>query len=171
VDRRSWRLVGPMHIADTKEQAYEDVQFGLPQWVDYFQRVAALPLGPDTTDVTEMADAMNASGFAVIGTVDDAIAQIQRLIDQSGGFGTFLTMAQEWADRPAMWRSYELMARYVFPHFQGSAEQTTASRDWAAENRPEFINAATSAIMTAVQSHHQEKAAKAEQAQEPSSGA
>ena len=164
VDRRSWRLVGPMHIADTKEQAYEDVQFGLPQWVDYFQRVAALPLGPDTTDVTEMADAMNASGFAVIGTVDDAIAQIQRLIDQSGGFGTFLTMAQEWADRPAMWRSYELMARYVFPHFQGSAEQTTASRDWAAENRPEFINAAPSAIMTAVQSHHQEKAEKAAKA-------
>ncbi len=163
VDRRKWRLVGPMHIADTKEQAYEDVQYGLPQWVDYFQRVAALPLGPDTTDVAEMADAMNASGFAVIGTVDDAIAQIQRLIDQSGGFGTFLNMAQEWADRPAMWRSYELMAQYVFPHFQGSAQSTTASRDWAAENRPEFITAATSAVMTAVQSHHQEKAAKAEQ--------
>ncbi len=164
VDRRKWRLVGPMHIADTKEQAYEDVQYGLPQWVDYFQRVAALPLGPDTTDVAEMADAMNASGFAVIGTVDDAIAQIQRLIDQSGGFGTFLNMAQEWADRPAMWRSYELMAQFVFPHFQGSAQSTTASRDWAAENRPEFITAATSAVMTAVQSHHQEKAAKANQA-------
>src|SRR5438309_1777125 len=83
---------------DTKEQAYEDVRFGLPQWVDYFQRVAALPLGPDTTDVEEMADAMNASGFAVIGTPDDAAAQIQRLIDQSGGFGTFLNMAHEWAD-------------------------------------------------------------------------
>jgi limonene 1,2-monooxygenase len=161
VDRKKWRLVGPMHIADTKEQAYEDVQFGLPQWVDYFQRVAALPLGPDTTDVAEMADAMNASGFAVIGTVDDAIAQIERLVAQSGGFGTFLTMAQEWADRPAMWRSYELMARYVFPHFQGSADTTTASRDWAAENRPEFINAATTAVMTAVQKHHQEKAEKA----------
>lgn len=161
VDRRKWRLVGPMHIADTKEQAYEDVQFGLPQWVDYFQRVAALPLGPDTTDVAEMADAMNASGFAVIGTVDDAIAQIERLVAQSGGFGTFLTMAQEWADRPAMWRSYELMARYVFPHFQGSADTTTASRDWAAENRPEFISAATTAVMTAVQKHHQEKAEKA----------
>jgi limonene 1,2-monooxygenase len=164
VDRRKWRLVGPMHIADTKEQAYEDVQFGLPQWVDYFQRVAALPLGPDTTDVAEMADAMNASGFAVIGTVDDAIAQIQRLVDQSGGFGTFLNMAHEWADRSPTWRSYELLSRYVFPHFQGSAEPTTASRDWAAENRPEFISAATTAIMTAVQTHHQEKAAKAEQA-------
>lgn len=167
VDRQKWRLVGPVHIADTREQAYEDVQFGLPQWVDYFQRVAALPLGPDTTDVAEMADAMNASGFAVIGTVDDAIAQIERLVAQSGGFGTFLTMAQEWADRPAMWRSYELMARYVFPHFQGSADTTTASRDWAAENRPEFISAATTAIMTAVQKHHEEKAEKAEKAATP----
>jgi limonene 1,2-monooxygenase len=162
VDRKGWRLVGPMHIAETKEQAYEDVKFGLPQWVDYFQRVAALPLGPDTTDVAEMADAMNASGFAVIGTVDDAIAQIERLVAQSGGFGTFLNMAQEWADRPAMWRSYELLARYVFPHFQGSADSTTASRDWAAENRPDFMAAATSAVMSAVQSHHQEKAAKAD---------
>jgi limonene 1,2-monooxygenase len=162
VDRKGWRLVGPMHIAETKEQAYEDVKFGLPQWVDYFQRVAALPLGPDTTDVAEMADAMNASGFAVIGTVNDAIAQIERLVAQSGGFGTFLNMAQEWADRPAMWRSYELMARYVFPHFQGSATSTTASRDWAAANRPDFIAAATSAVMNAVQSHHQEKAAKAD---------
>jgi limonene 1,2-monooxygenase len=149
-----------MHIADTKEQAYKDVAFGLPQWVDYFQRVAALPLGVDTEDPNEMADAMNASGFAVIGTVDDAVAQIQRLIDQSGGFGTFLTMATEFADRAAQFRSYELMARYVFPKFQGSAEGTTISRDWAAENRPEFMNAATAAIMNAVQSHHAEKAAK-----------
>jgi limonene 1,2-monooxygenase len=160
VDRKRWRLVGPVHIADTKEQAYEDVKFGLPQWVDYFQRVAALPLGPDTTDVEEMADAMNASGFAVIGTVEDAIAQIQRLVDQSGGFGTFLNMAHEWAPREATWHSYELLSRYVFPRFQNSAASTEASRDWAAENRPEFIQAATTAVMTAVQSHHQEKADK-----------
>lgn len=160
VDRRSWRLVGPMHIADTREQAVADVAFGLPQWLDYFQRVAALPLGVESDDPAEMAQAMNDSGFAVIGTVDDAIAQVQRLIDQSKGFGTFLTMATEWADRPAQFRSFELMARYVMPHFQGSAASTTASRDWAAENRPEFISAATSAVMTAVQKHHQEKADK-----------
>jgi limonene 1,2-monooxygenase len=161
VDRRRWRLVGPMHIADTREQAVADVAFGLPQWLDYFQRVAALPLGVESDDPAEMAQAMNDSGFAVIGTVDDAIAQIQRLIDQSGGFGTFLTMATEWADRPAMMRSYELMARYVMPRFQGSAAATEASRDWAAENRPEFINAATAAVMSAVQKHHEEKATKA----------
>jgi len=162
VDRRTWRLVGPMHIADTREQAVAEVAFGLPQWLDYFQRVAALPLGVDSDDPAEMAQAMNDSGFACIGTVDDAIAQIQRLIDQSGGFGTYLTMATEWADRPAMFRSYELMARYVMPHFQASADSTTASRDWAAENRPEFINAATAAVMTAVQKHHEERASRSD---------
>ena len=93
IDRRNWRLVGPVHIADTREQAYADVQFGLADWVDYFQRVAALPIAPDTSTADEMADAINKSGFAVIGTPDDAIAQIQRLWDQSdGGFGTFLVM-------------------------------------------------------------------------------
>ena len=46
VDRNNWRLVGPMHIADTKEQAIADVAFGLEEWVDYFQRVAALPHRP-----------------------------------------------------------------------------------------------------------------------------
>jgi limonene 1,2-monooxygenase len=159
-DRRGWRLVGPIHIAETKEQAYADVQFGLAEWVDYFQRVAALPLAPETTDAVELADAMNASGFAVIGTPDDAIAQIERLIEQSGGFGTFLCMAHEWADTAATRTSYELLARYVAPRFQGSAVTTTASRDWAAENRPTFITAAGAAIMSSIQKHHEERAAK-----------
>jgi limonene 1,2-monooxygenase len=161
VDRSKWRLVGPMHLADTREQAIKDVEFGLAEWVDYFQRVAALPLAPDTTSFESLVDALNASGFAVIGTVDDAIAQVQRLRDQSGGFGTFLVMGQEWADTAATRHSYELIARYVAPHFQDTAATLTASRDWAAENRPEFIGAAGAAVMSAIQKHHEEKAARA----------
>ncbi len=79
VDRNKWRLVGPMHIADTKEQAIADVAFGLEEWVDYFQRVAALPIAPNTENFSSLVDALNASGIAVIGTPDDAIAQIERL--------------------------------------------------------------------------------------------
>jgi len=160
VDRSKWRLVGPMHLADTKEQAIADVEFGLAQWVDYFQRVAALPLAPDTTDHSSLVDALNASGFAVIGTPEDAINQISRLREQSGGFGTFLTMGHEWADTDATRHSYELMSRYVVPQFQGSASSLTASRDWAAENRPAFIGAAGSAIMSAIQKHAEEKETK-----------
>ena len=160
VNRTRWRLVGPMHIADTKEQAIEDVAFGLEEWVDYFARVAALPLAPNTENFESLVDALNASGFAVIGTVDDAIAQVARLREQSGGFGTFLLMGHEWADTAATRHSYELIARYVAPAFQDSARTLTASRDWAAENRPQFIGAAGNAIMSAIQKHHDEKAAK-----------
>ena len=160
MDRNRWRLVGPLHIADTKEQAIADVAFGLEEWVDYFQRVAALPLAPNTENFESLVDALNASGFAVIGTVDDAIAQIERLRVQSGGFGTFLLMGHDWADTEATRHSYELIARYVAPRFQGSSESLTSSRDWAAENRPEFIGAAGNAVMSAIQKHHEEKAEK-----------
>ncbi len=161
IDRSRWRLVGPMHIADTKEQAVADVGFGLADWVDYFQRVAALPLAPETANHETLVDALNASGFAVIGTVDDAIAQIERLRTQSGGFGTFLLMGHEWADTTATRHSYELIARYVMPGFQGSSRTLTASRDWAAEHRPEFIGAAGAAVMSAIEKHQAEKQAKA----------
>ncbi len=160
IDRGRWRLVGPMHIADTKEQAIADVEFGLADWIDYFQRVAALPLAPDTTDHASMVHALNASGMAVIGTVDDAIAQIERLKVQSKGFGTYLFMGHEWADTAATRHSYELVARYVAPRFQQSAESLTASRDWAAENRPEFIGAAGNAVMSAIVKHQEERQAR-----------
>ncbi|MGH9307327.1 MAG: LLM class flavin-dependent oxidoreductase, partial [Acidimicrobiales bacterium] len=156
VDRRGWRLVGPMHIAPTEEQARAEVAYGLADWVDYFRRVAALPLAPEASDTEELVDTINATGFAVIGTPEMAAAQIHRLIDQSGGFGTYLFMAHEWADRVATANSYELFARQVMPQFQDSARSLVQSRDWAAENRPEFIGAATGAVMKAVQDHYSE---------------
>jgi len=157
VDRRRWRLVGPMHLADSREQASRDVRFGLAAWVDYFQRVAALPLAPEATDHDGMVEALNGSGFAVIGTPDDAVAQIRRLTAQSGGFGTYLLMAHDWADTAQTLRSYELFARYVMPELQRSAEVLVASRDWAAENRPEFIGASGAAIVAAIERHKQER--------------
>lgn len=165
VSRDDWRLVGPMHLADTKEQAIRDVEFGLADWVDYFRRVAALPLAPDATDNEDLVETLNATGFAVIGTPDDAIAQVQRLVEQSKGFGTYLLMAHDWADRLPTLRSYELFAREVMPAFQGSAETLTASRDWAADNRPQLIGEAGAAVMSSIQRHAEEKAkAEAEDA-------
>lgn len=160
VDRRAWRLVGPMHIAETEEQARADVRFGLADWAGYFAKVAALPLAPGTDDPDELVDAMNGSGLAVIGTPDAAAAQIERLVAQSGGFGTYLFMANDWADREATLRSYELFAREVMPRFQDSTRTTQGSRDWAAENRPAFMGAAGNAVMKAIQDHHAERAAK-----------
>ncbi len=159
IDRNNWRLVAPVHIAETREKARENVKFGLAAWLDYFRRVAALPLAPEGP-IEDAVDAMINSGLAVIGDVNDAIAQVERLKEQSGGFGCFLQMAHEWADREATMKSYELIARYVAPKFQGSLEGTEQSRDWAAENRQTFIGAAMQAIMTQISRHAEEQQAK-----------
>jgi limonene 1,2-monooxygenase len=164
VDRGKWRLVGPMHVAPTMEQARKDVEFGLKAWVDYFLRVAALPLVGGAVEVGDMVDAMNANGYGVIGTPEDAARQIQRLWDKSDGYGTYLFMAHDWADREATLRSYELIARYVMPQFQGTLGRLQASHDWAAENRPIFIGRAVEAIGKAIQDHHQERAEKQKEA-------
>jgi limonene 1,2-monooxygenase len=132
VDRSHWRLVGPMHIADSVEQARKDVEFGLLHWLQYFTQVAALPLNiPDLgiEDLDVIVELMNASGLSVIGTPDMAIEAIRRLEKQSGGFGTYLFMAHEWADRAATLHSYELFARHVAPAFQGQIDSLLSSRD------------------------------------------
>jgi limonene 1,2-monooxygenase len=147
-------------LAETEAQARKDVEFGLAQWIDYFEKVAALPLAPQSLRTEEMVDAINNTGFAVVGTPEMAIAQIERLIEQSGGFGTFLLMAHEWADREATLHSYELFAREVMPRFQGSLGSLSDSRDWAAENRPSFIGAAGGAVLQAIQDHHEERNTK-----------
>ena len=159
-DRQAWRLVSQVHIAETKEQAYRDVEYGLHQYIDYFRRVAALPMVPEGSD-EHPAELLNQTGAGVIGTPDDLIEFIEHLAEQSGGgFGTFLVQAHEWADPRATHRSYELIAQHVMPHFDGSAQRPTASRDWVAENRPQFMGAAGGAIMAAIAKHHDEQAAK-----------
>jgi limonene 1,2-monooxygenase len=160
VDRRDWRLVGPMHLAPTEAQAREEVAFGLAEWVDYFRRVAALPLAPDVDDPRQLVDAINATGLAVVGTPDMAVAQLERLLDQSGGFGTYLFMAHEWADRQATLRSFELFSRYVAPVFQGHRDAAVTSRDWAAANRETFIGGAITAVMKAIQDHATDNAGR-----------
>lgn len=159
VDRASWRLVGPMHVAETREKARENVRFGIGDWLRYFQEVGALPLAPSGS-VEDAIDSLTKSGLAVIGTPDDAIAQIQRVEEQSGGFGCFLQLAHNWADFAETKRSYELIARHVMPRFQGSNENRMKSMEWAAKNRPTFIGSVTQAIGNEMQKHAQEQAAK-----------
>jgi limonene 1,2-monooxygenase len=160
IDRDQWRLVGPMHIAPTREQAREEAMFGLAEWIDYFVRVAALPIVPEGLDESKLVDAVVDSGIGVIGTPDDAIAQIERLEKQSGGFGTYLFMGHDWADRAATMRSYELFARFVRPHFNASNAATRNSRDYVAGRRSEQLGRVGEAIMKSITDHAAEKEAK-----------
>ena len=55
----------------------------------------------------------------IVGTPDDCIQRINELQEMAGGFGGMLVRAEDWAPRDKLHRSYELMARYVMPQFQG----------------------------------------------------
>ena len=85
-----------------------------------------LPAGPVQGDTAAEIVANNReSGFAVIGTPEDAVAKIEELVEASnGGFGAFLLFDHDWAPPAAKLKSYELFAQYVIPHFTGQLDGT-----------------------------------------------
>ena len=156
VDRAAWRLVGPMHIAPTKDEAIADVRFGLEKWLYYFREIANLPVAPVEAG-RDPVEAMIETGLAVIGTPDEAADKLQTLIDQSGGFGAFLFMAHNWAPWAETKRSYELFARYVAPRFQELNDNRVSSMNWVGAHKGEFTGAAVAAVGARIAQHAQEK--------------
>lgn len=162
-DRRTWRVLGTMHIAETREKAIEDCTHGLKDFANYFGGGAGfVPLAAsvDGADLSprEYVEAYAESGNVVIGTPDDAIAYIEGLIEQSGGFGTFLMLGHDWAPPAATIESYRLVAREVMPHFKGLLNGPRTSHEWATAKRGELFGRAGQAIMNAIQSHVSETA-------------
>ncbi|OBG97782.1 monooxygenase [Mycobacterium sp. E136] len=158
VDRRNWSLVCPMHIAETEEQARADVRFGLEHWYRYFQKVAAFPqMEVPGENLDEVVDIINGAGAGVIGTPEQARAQVQRLWDQSGGFGCMLQMGHEWANPAATKRSAELFAAEVMPHFQGQAQPTLDAAARASDVRENLAQTQLSAIEHMTQKYEAEK--------------
>ena len=145
-----------MHLADTKEQARADVEYGIVPFSKYFTHV--LPAGPTRGETApEIIGNVEEDGFAVIGTPDDAIAKIESLAEESGGFGTFLLFGHDWASPAATKHSFELFAQYVMPYFTGQLERPQASCDWVTGSGGEFVNRAANAIMKAIADHAAEQ--------------
>jgi limonene 1,2-monooxygenase len=127
VHRRDWRLVIPVHIAETRAQALAETrEGGARHMLEYVEATTGRPCpvpGPAEQIVEQMAEL----GAWVIGTPEDLIAVITDLARMSGGFGTVLFWGHEWAPFDAVKRSHELIARYVMPYFQGSLAGLVAS--------------------------------------------
>lgn len=159
VDRSKWRLVGMVHCAETKEQAFKDVEYGIEHWFRYLQSVAAFPqMSVLGNNVQEMISFVNDSGLGAIGTPDMCAEQIDRLMKQSnGGFGCYLLLAHNWANPQATLRSYELVARHVMPQFQGQAHPTLDAARRAAAARPELAAIHAAAVEAATKRYAEER--------------
>ena len=164
MDPEKLRLVGPVHIAETRAEAYKNVEFGIRKWQDYFGGISAVAgrQGTETQTIEELAK----SGQIVVGTPDDAIAQIRRLQAKQGEFGVFLQLAHNWANFDATKKSYELWQRHVTPVINGANSKREEAFNWARDNKEAFIGAAMSAAMATIVKHDEDEAKKAAKAAE-----
>jgi len=161
VSRSKWRLMGPMHIAETEAQARENCRYGL-QWVfEYLSHIIPVgdPGSPMPTDYDEFVTAMNESGRAVIGTPEMARAQIQRLIDKSGGFGCYLMLAADIAPWRETLDSYELFAAEVMPHFTGQLAPVQTSYDLIMGAGTKYVDATLGAQFSSIAAYQAEREA------------
>jgi len=144
LSREDWRLVLPIHLADTREEAIRDVDEGNQQFnKDYFENTLGRPADPSVKpDVASQVE----RGGAIVGTPDDAIAAIERMQEMSGGFGALLGLAHEWTSWEKTRHSYELFARYVAPRFQGQISRIEESQEFVAGNRTTIFGPNAAAI-------------------------
>ena len=71
----------------------------------------------------------------------------------TGGFGVVIGFAHDWANREATMRSWELVARYVFPEFDGSVTRLRASQQYLHDNQADLMAGASRAVMAKVMAH------------------
>jgi limonene 1,2-monooxygenase len=146
VHRENWRLVVAVHLAESRKEAIAQARVKAGRFQrEYFEQTIGLPAVFDGP-ADKIVDAMVDRGAWCVGTPDDLIAHIKRLDEESGGFGGFLLQANEWGTREQVLHSYELLARYVKPHFQGSLANLQHSARWTTGKRDELIAHRTQAI-------------------------
>ena len=155
--RSSWRMIGLVHVAETNEQAIKDVQFGLEEWTQYFEDVAVVPMVPEDRRSDPLSHLIE-SGMAAVGTPDVVINQIETLWEASqGGFGCFLITDHNWAPFEAKLKSYELIARYVFPYFNDLNSQRVSSNKWVASSQSDFKASSEKATTEQIDRYNESK--------------
>jgi len=135
MDRSEWRIVIHCHLAETREEAIAQTRVKAGQYQrGYFaETLSHDDPAPDLAREDILPELVKRGSWCV-GSPDDLIEFIEMLQERSGGFGGLMLQAVEWADQADVRKSYELLARYVMPRFQGSLVGLEASQRDVAEN-------------------------------------
>ena len=95
---------------------------------------------------------------ATIGTPDDLVKTIKSVIEMSGGLGTIVGFAHDWANIKDTFNSWEMVARYVIPEINGYTAGLRRSQKHVIENRESFERA-REAIMSKIMENDKAAAA------------
>ena len=155
VNRDEWRLVLPVHLAESRAEAVAQVHDRATAWLTQYQRnVLSRPL-PGGVPEDRAVEALVERGSWLVGTPDDCIAAMDRLEELSGGYGGLLVMVQDWATREQQRRSYELMARYVMSRYSGARVGVERAHQLGVAHRLESQAAMQQAIERAFDAREQ----------------
>jgi limonene 1,2-monooxygenase len=132
VSRDNWRIATYVHVAESKEKAWDDIQAGAHRDIhDYFMTIGgkmgfeAHPGQPEE-EIT-VGSVADMRGW-IIGTPDDVIEKIEAVNKRAGGIGGLMQTTHEWMPEAKIRQSLELFARYVVPHFRGHTADL--KREW-----------------------------------------
>jgi limonene 1,2-monooxygenase len=123
--RENWRIATCIYLAESREEAWRDIEESIRRDMEYFFAIGlkapyeSYP-GQPAHEITPRSGADRRDW--IIGTPDDAIAEIERMLAETGGFGGLMLTTHEWTATDKLRRSYELFARYVMPHFRGHTQ-------------------------------------------------
>ncbi len=154
VDRGEWRVVVPVHLADSKQAAINDIRDGFERRAYVGDRKTLGPVqagilaGAAGTAGASLEESVE-RGAMIVGTPDEAIVSLNAIQERSGGIGGLLVLANELASTEKTLRSYELLARYVAPVFQNQVQTVVANRDWVEDNMRHIFGGAGQAMARA----------------------
>ncbi|MFF3569160.1 LLM class flavin-dependent oxidoreductase [Nocardia jiangxiensis] len=163
--RADWRLVSCVHVAPTRAEAERQVAYGIDKAAKYALRDASfLKAVYDTSGLAPGApwlDVFRASQLGVVGSPEDVIEHIEYMQELSGGYGTHLIRVLDWANPRDTQDSYELFAREVAPHFQGSAARRVENWNTFSSSEADFQKALKAANTRAQQRYEHSRDASA----------
>src|SRR5258708_7258147 len=117
--RDNWRIATCVYLADSREEAWRDVEASIDRDKHYFFSIGlkapyeAYP-GQPAQEITPRSGADRRDW--IIGTPDDAIAQIERMQAETGGFGGVFLNTHEGAGPGKGGRAEEHFSGYGITH-------------------------------------------------------
>ncbi len=165
VHRDNWRIVMSWHLAETREAARAEAKDGLLRWHNEYTVGTLMRPGAEAfVDADQAVDemAMADSAAAVIGTPDDLIAAIRKMVEITGGFGTVIGFVHDWANTQATSRSWDLLARYVIPEVNGLLDGYRESQRYVIEHRDAFDRAGEAVMKKIMENERAVKAIQEE---------
>ncbi len=127
-DRPKWRIARDIYVAETREEAINEVKNGTlgRDFTDYFFKI--VPKIRGNLDIFKFDKSMPDSGVTIdymienqwiVGSPDDVTEKIKELYDYVEGFGCLLVMGHEWKPKDKWQKSMRLLVEEVMPRLKG----------------------------------------------------